>query len=107
MSNVLVFQAFHPIIFRIIPGPLTGKKYLAMSSVMNGLAVRAIQNTVKSVSAAAEFPGLQKNGPANDFRSGKLIATHNGVFHADEALACFLLVQLPNIKTQLYLGRLD
>lgn len=28
----------------------------------------------------------------------KRIGTHNGVFHCDEALACYLLKQLPEYK---------
>jgi uncharacterized UPF0160 family protein len=27
------------------------------------------------------------------------IATHNGIFHADEALACFMLKHLPEYQT--------
>lgn len=38
---------------------------------------------------------------ASDRKSLKLvkkIGTHNGMFHCDEALACFMLKQLPEYK---------
>uniref|UniRef100_A0A1E1X978 Putative secreted protein n=1 Tax=Amblyomma aureolatum TaxID=187763 RepID=A0A1E1X978_9ACAR len=57
------------------------------------LRVQAATVYVRSVSLMAGEPPAKK--PA---AMGKTIGTHNGTFHCDEALACFLLKQLAEYK---------
>ena len=46
----------------------------------------------------AELELGQESNIAKKLRTMKRIGTHNGTFHCDEALACFMLKQLPEYQ---------
>ncbi|XP_075528900.1 MYG1 exonuclease isoform X1 [Dermacentor variabilis] len=67
--------------------------WVVRKSFRCGWRLRVEASTTRSVSSMSGEPPTKK--PA---AMGKTIGTHNGNFHCDDALACFLLKQLPEYK---------